>query len=251
MPETFSKLGDLQSTETNHYTTLGLDRDCDLAQIRAAYRLLAKQHHPDLNPGAPEAVKYTQALNIAHETLSDPDRRAAYETELEEAKKSAAARQRVGKIDRVISEEVSLRMEDFLRGTTRDVTVNDPGNPNGRETYQLTVPPDTAPGAILKLPRAEGGFVKIRLKVLPGFRFKARGSDLKCDLKIKPERATQGGTEMLQGINGNSLRIQIPRGAARGEVIRLPGEGLPKPRGGRGDLLVRIEYRVHVQFSRR
>jgi len=242
----------LQRAEINHYATLGLDRNCALAEIRAAYRLLAKQHHPDLNPNAPEAVKYTQQLNVAHETLSDPERRLAYDCELDEAKKSAASR-RMAKIERNISQEVNLRIEDFLRGTTREVRVNDPANPQGAEIYELIVPPNTAPGTRFRLPRAEpfvGGFVQVRVKALPGFRFKARGSDLRCDLKIKPERAVQGGVEMIQGVTGSSLRIQIPRGVGRGEIVRIPGEGLPKSRGGRGDLLVRMTYRIEVRFSR-
>ena len=59
------------ATAPNHYATLGLDRGCPDAQIRAAYRLLAKQHHPDVNDGARTAVAQTQALNSAYEILSD------------------------------------------------------------------------------------------------------------------------------------------------------------------------------------
>ena len=44
--------------------------------------------------------------------------------------------------------------------------------------------------------------------------------------------------------------MPIPRGAVRGEIIRISGEGLPRPRGGRGDLLVRITYRVEVRIAR-
>ena len=72
----------LQSTLPDHYATLGLDRGCTDAQIRAAYRLLAKQHHPDLNGGSREAVAHTQALNAAYEILSDPARRRDYDREL-------------------------------------------------------------------------------------------------------------------------------------------------------------------------
>ena len=46
------------------------------------------------------------------------------------------------------------------------------------------------------------------------------------------------------------LRVPIPRGTARNEIIRIPNEGLPKPRGGRGDLLVRITYRIEVRIRR-
>jgi curved DNA-binding protein len=242
----------LQRAETNHYATLGLDRLCTLAQIRAAYRLLAKQHHPDLNPNSPAAVQRTQELNAAHETLSDHERRSACDRELDAPKKTAA-KTRAAKIARNISQDINLRLEDFLHGTTREVRVNDPANPNGAEIYELIIPPETAPGTRFRLPRAEpfaGGFVQLRVKALPGFRFKVRGSDLRCDLKIKSERAVQGGTEMIHGLTGAMLRVQIPRGIGRNEIVRVPNEGLPKPRGGRGDLLVRITYRIEVRVTR-
>jgi curved DNA-binding protein len=239
----------LQRTEPDHYATLGLDHRCTTEQIRSAYRLLAKRHHPDLNPGSSEAAARTRALNAAHETLSDPERREAYDLELASARKSTRPA-RGSKVDRNLAQEVHLRIEDLLRGTTLEVRVNDPSNPNGPETYPLAIPPETAPGARLRVPRAEGGFVLVRVRARPDFRFKVRGSDLRCDLKIKPERAIQGGTEMVRGINGTQLRVSIPRGAARGETIRISGEGLPKPRGGRGDLLVRITYRVDVRIRK-
>ena len=240
-----------KTSHSSHYATLGLDRRCTPAQIRAAYRLLARQHHPDLNPHSAQAGQRTQELIASYETLGDPERRRAYDLELDAPKEPAAAR-RNGRIERNLSQEVNLRLEDFFRGTTREVRVNDPANPDGPEIYQLVVPPDTAPGTRFRLPRNAafaGGFVQIRVKALPGFQFKVRGSDLRCDLKIKPERAAQGGTETVRGVNGGFLRVQVPRGAGRGEIIRLPGEGLPKPRGGRGDLLVRLTYRVEVRCA--
>ena len=90
----------------------------------------------------------------------------------------------------------------------------------------------------------------MQVKARPDFRFKPRGSDLRCDLKIKAERAAQGGTEMIRNLTGAMLRVVIPRGVGRNEIIRIAGEGLPKARGGRGDLLVRITYRVEVRVTR-
>ncbi|HEY5298283.1 MAG TPA: DnaJ domain-containing protein [Verrucomicrobiae bacterium] len=231
---------------------LGLDHNCTLTQIRAAYRLLAKQYHPDLNPNSSAAVRRTQELNAAHEILSDPERRADYDQELD-ARQKPALKTRTGKIERNISREIFLRLEDFLRGTTREIRFNDPANPNGVEIYQLIVPPNTAPGTRFRLPRAEpfvGGFVQLSVKPLPDFRFKVRGSDLRCDLKINSRRAAQGGMEMIRGISGAMLRLQIPRAVSRGEILRIAGEGLPRPRGGRGELLVRISYRIEVRATR-
>jgi DnaJ-class molecular chaperone len=241
----------LQTSDPNHYAALGLDRGCTLAQIRAAYRLLAKQFHPDLNPNSPVATRRTQELNAAHEILSDAGLRAAHDRELDAPKRSAD-KTRAAKIERNISQDVNLRLEDFLRGATREVRVNDPANPNGTEVYKLVIAPNTAPGTRFRLPRNKlfaGGLIQLRLKALPSFRFKVRGSDLRCDLKIKSERAAQGGVEMIHSLTGAMLRVQIPRGVSRGEVLRIADEGLPKPRGGRGDLLVRINYRVEVRIA--
>ena len=243
----------MDSSETDHYATLGLDRKCTLAKIRSAYRLLAKRYHPDLNPGSAEATAQSQALNAAHGILSDPERRAAYDRELADQERPNGARGSAGRVERNIAQDVNLRVEDFIRGVSWQIKVNDPANPNGPETYTLDVPEDTAPGARFRLPREEpfeGEFVIVRVKVLPGYRFKARGSDLRCDLRITAQRAAQGGTEMVPGAIGRLVRVEIPPGVARGAIVRVAGEGLPKPRGGRGDLLVRISYRPEVKVSR-
>lgn len=236
----------------NHYATLGLGRRCSANDIREAYRLLAKLHHPDRHGGSAEAVARTQELNAAYETLSDPDRRRDYDAALAAPKPGGTGqgpRRRPG-----LTQEVQLRLEEFFRGTSLEVTVHDPGNPTGAETYALDVPPGTAPGTRFRLRREAapgGGILVVRVRARPDFRFKVRGSDLKTDLRITAQRAKQGGTEWVASATGGKQRVQIPAGIARGESLRLEGEGLPKPRGGRGDLLVRVVYQPPVTIRRR
>lgn len=237
----------LQPTAPNHYDTLGLDQDCTETHIRTAYRLLAKQHHPDVNGGSSEAKAQTQALNAAYEILCDPTRRLAYDQQLNARKPSSP---RASNPVRNVSQEVQLRLEEFFRGTKLQVHVIDPSEPDGRETYELTVPPNTAPGSRFRIPRTAGGIVTVKTKVRPDIRFKTRGADLRCDLSISFERAQKGGAESVRGVTGNFLRVQIPARVKAGEIIRLTGEGLPKPRGGRGDLLVRVMYRPAVHITR-
>jgi DnaJ-class molecular chaperone len=243
----------VQPSPIDHYSTLGLNRGCTRPQIDAAYRLLAKRHHPDVNAGSAKAAKFTRALNEAHEVLSDPLRRRAYDRELQ-AREDQARPARAGRIERNISQDVHLRIEDFLRGTSLEVQVRDPGDRNSAEIYHVDVSPETAPGARLRVPRAapfEGGFVTLRLRPLPGHRFKVRGSDLKSELRISARVAVHGGTEAMPGPAGAIVRVNIPAGVRRGEVLRIAGEGLPKARGGRGDLLVRITYRPEIRVTRR
>lgn len=236
----------------NHYATLGLHRGCSGEQIRNAYRALAKQHHPDVNHDSPAAMARTQALNAAYEVLGDATRRSAYDAELDSVR-AQPAKQRSRTAAANIAQAVHLGIQDLLRGTSLTVQVMDPAHPQGSERYELTIPPGTAPGARFRLKRAapfERGFVQVRVKVRPDARFKVRGCDLRCDLRISTQRAAQGGAETVRGATGNVSRIAVPPRVARGEIIRVPGEGLPRPRGGRGDLLVRIVYRPEVRFTR-
>lgn len=240
----------LQTCSGNHYATLGLDTGCTREQIRAAYRILAKQFHPDINSGA-EAKLRTQEINAAYEVLRDSERRRAYDDERAAAKRSAKPTSS-SKVERNVCQDVHLRLEEFFRGTRIEIRINDPASSTGPETYELTIPPSTAPGTRFRVERSghfEGGFVTVRVQMKPDFRFKMRGSDLRCDLRISSQRAAQGGCERVRGPIGQ-INVSIPRGVGRNEIIRIIGEGLPKPRGGRGDLLVRIIYRLEVRVAR-
>lgn len=242
----------VKSEIPDHYATLELERDCSDAEIRTAYRNLAKKHHPDVNPGSPDAMARIQALNAAYEALGDSARRRVYDEKLTRSERGTE-RQRGGGLVANITQDVHIAIQDLLRGASLNVHVTDPANPRGMESYELVIPPETAPGTRFRLKRAppfENGCVIVRVKVRPDARFKARGSDLRCDLKISAHRATLGGMESVRGATGQFLRVKIPPHVARREVIRIHGEGLPKARGGRGDLLIRITYRPDVRISR-
>jgi DnaJ-class molecular chaperone len=238
----------------DHYLTLGLHRKCTAEQIRIAYRVLAKKLHPDRNLQSNEATGHLQELNAAHEVLSDPEKRRHYDVEIADEEKSTTSTQRTGRIERNIVQDTNLSVEDFFRGVSLEVRVNDPANPHGAEVLSLEVPPDTAPGTRFRLPREEpfaGGFVTVRVKALSGHRFKVKGSDLQCDLHISAQRAAQGGTETVTGALGVPVEVEIPERVGRGAIVKIAEEGLPTSRGGRGDLLVRISYRPEVKVVRR
>lgn len=245
----------LNSTQPDHYAALGLGRRCSPEQIRTAYRLLTKTHHPDVHGGASDAVERMQRLNAAYEVLSDPELRLAYDKELRDAERHAAApascaRSETGGSSSRITKDVLLSIRELFHGTTLRIQVDDPGNPHGTETYELVVPPGTAPGTRFRLARSGRGSVAVRVKVRPDAQFKPRGSDLRCDLRISSHRAASGGWETLRGAGGNPVRVEIPPRVACRAVIRIPREGLPKAHGGRGDLLVRVMYRPDVRITR-
>jgi len=63
----------------DYYKTLGVNRDADKKEIKRAFRRLARQHHPDVNPGDKQAEERFKEINEAYEVLSDPDKRAEYD----------------------------------------------------------------------------------------------------------------------------------------------------------------------------
>lgn len=238
-------------TGANPYDVLGLERDCTPDQIQAAYRWLARQFHPDLNPGNPCAVERTQELNAAYAVLSSPARRQDLDTSLDRASQPAVPPARGGQ-NPPIRQDVAVRPADLIRGVSLEILIQDPSNPQGPERLKLVVPPATAPGTRLRLPRpgVDGGIVEIRLKAQGDSKLQVRGSDLRCDLRISLSRAEQGGSERVTGATGSTHFVTIPARVKRGQILRLTGEGLPRSQGGRGDLLVRVQYQPKVQIRR-
>lgn len=243
----------MQPSTPDHYAVLGLERDATPGQIRDAYRILAKQHHPDLLPGSDAAMSRIREINAAYEALGDEARKLAYDRESARVRKTPSS-SGVGKKDLNVAKEAHLSFEEFVHGATLEVRVDDPANPGAPEIYTLDMPPGTAPGARFRVRREgifQGGQVIVRVLARPDFRFKARGPDLRCDLRITTQRAAQGGEQMLAGLGGSRVRLIIPARVARGTVLKIPGEGLPRTRGGRGDLLVRILYNPEVTIRRK
>src|SRR5690348_18452491 len=63
----------------DYYETLGVPRTASQAEIKKAFRKLAREHHPDKKPGDKEAERRFKAVNEAHAVLSDPDKRKKYD----------------------------------------------------------------------------------------------------------------------------------------------------------------------------
>lgn len=196
------------------YKVLGVDRNATAEEIRRAYRKLAKQHHPDLNPGKPEAEERFKAATAAYDLLSDPEKRARYDR---------------GEID---AEGTERPERPFYR---------DFGEGRQGARYR-------AGGAGSGGSDAEDLFASF-FGDRAGFR--ARGADLHYALTVDFIEAARGGRRRVTLPDGRELDLSIPAGIDDGRVLRLKGQGGPGLGGGPpGDALVEIRVAPHPFFRR-
>jgi DnaJ-class molecular chaperone len=208
------------------YEILGLGRDADEAAIKAAYRKLAKRHHPDLHPGDKKAAERFQELNNANDLLSDPERRARFDR---------------GEID-AEGHEVPPRgpfYRDFHGGAR--------GDP-GRERYSGRGQGDTA--GFTEDDIAEF-FARQFSARHGGGTFRAPGGDLTYALTLGFLEAANGTSRRVLLPDGRALDVKIPAGIEDGHTIRLKGQGRPGIGGGpAGDALIEVAVAPHPFFRR-
>lgn len=204
-------------TKTDPYTVLGVARDATPAQIKAAYRRLAKKHHPDLNPGDAAAADRFREIAAAHDLLSDPEKRARFDR---------------GEIDQDGQERPA-------RGFYRDFAEGP-----GGATY--TGGPDlSAEDLFAELFGRMGG---------TGGRSggKARGADVSYTLRVDFLDAVNGGRRRLTLPDGRELEVTIPPGTHDRQTLRLKGQGQSGFGGGpAGDAYVEVHVQPHAIFTRK
>ena len=221
------------------YQRLGLKRGASEADIKKAYRSLAKQLHPDRNKDNPDAAKRFGEITHAYDLLSDKDKRARYDR---------------GEID----EEGNPKMPfgSGFGGYSAGAGGPQPGGgPQGFENYNFggADPADLSDLFDGLFGQAAAGRARGGGGPFSGFRQRGRapqkGADIAYRLKIpfedavalKPQRITLG--------DGKTIDLKLPAGLEDGTKIRLAGKGQEGP-AGRGDAIVTIEIAPHRFFTR-
>jgi curved DNA-binding protein len=206
------------------YDVLGVSRDASADDIRAAYRRLARENHPDVNkdPGAEDRFK---AVSEAYDVLRDPEKRADYD-------RLGASWRTGGPPPR--------------RGAAGFGGAGGRGGGAGPGGFRA------GPGPSGFGAGAPGGFRDIFEDLFGGGGFDGasmRGSDQEATLELTLEEAANGGKRRISLADGRDFEVTIPRGVRDGQLIRLAGEGEPGPGGGpSGDLLLRVRLLPHPRF---
>jgi curved DNA-binding protein len=232
----------------DYYETLGVGRDADEKEIKKAFRRLARQHHPDVNPDDPQAEERFKELNEAYEVLSDPEKRAKYDRLGAEWNRYQRTGQQPGGFDwgRWTSgapgeggQRVHVRygtpedMEDLFGG----------GSPFSDFFSQVF---GGMGGATSQGGAQRGGTTS-------GFEYQVRpqrGQDYEQEVEISLQEAYHGATRLLHK-DGRRLQVKIPPGARTGTRVRMAGEGGPGAAGGEaGDLYLRVRVAPGARFER-
>ncbi|WP_300343488.1 DnaJ C-terminal domain-containing protein [Nesterenkonia sp.] len=204
------------------YSILGVSQDATAEEIKKAYRKLARQHHPDKNPGDAAAEQKFKDISEAHSVLSDPEQRQQYDAIRAMGSSSARFSGSSG---------ASGGFEDIFGGLFGQGA---PGTAGGR----FGSGPDFA-----DLFGGMGDRFGTRFSSAP------KGADRTAKTTISFKGAVRGTTVGLREASGNVIDVRIPAGIKEGQKVRVKGKGQQGP-GGAGDLLVEVSIQDHPFFQR-
>jgi DnaJ-class molecular chaperone len=218
------------------YQRLGLKRGASEAEIKKAYRSLAKQLHPDRNKDNPKAAERFAQVTAAYDLLSDKDKRARYDR---------------GEID----EDGNPKMPfgggfgGYSRGPGPQQGA---GGPQGFENFNFGGTDAADLSDLFEGLFGGQGAGRGRGNTFSGFRQRAqpqKGADVAYRLKVSFDDAVGLKPQRITLADGKTIDLKLPRGLEDGTKIRLAGKGQEGP-AGRGDALVTIEIAPHRHFTR-
>jgi DnaJ-class molecular chaperone len=216
------------------YQVLGVAKTASADDIKAAYRRLAKQYHPDLNPGRPDIELKFKEVNAAHSLLSDADKRARFDR----GEIDANGNERPDRHFRRAyggAENRNQRQGASTGGASRKSGLFDEEGDDPFADFFGSAKRRYGAGAA-------GG----------GSGTKIKGSDVNYSVSIPFIDACLGAKRRLELTSGRTIDIAIPLGARDQSKLRLKGQGLPGLGGGAaGDALVEVHVEPHPFFVRK
>lgn len=199
------------------YEVLGVPKGADVKAVKAAYRRLARELHPDLHPGDKGAEERFKEVAAAYDLLSDPDKKARYDR---------------GEIDATGAPRAERRFYRDFAQAGRGARYTQPG-----DFFRDFEGVDIFSELFRDIHRQAGP---------------TPGADVTHRLEVDFLDAVNGASREIVLGDGRRLKVTIPPGTVDGHVLRLRGQGAPGIQGGpAGDLLLEIRVRPHPRFQRK
>jgi molecular chaperone DnaJ len=215
--------------DKDFYAVLGVSKDVSEADLKKVYRKLARQFHPDSNPGDAKAEEKFKEISEAHSVLADPELRREY--------------------DQIRAMGSGARFSAGGRpgqpGGFEDVFGGMFGQSQQRPNYQGGNYQGSSFEDLLGGMFAGGGGGA-------GFRGgPTKGRDVTANTTLDFVTAIKGETIKLQPAGGRPITVKIPAGVSNGQKVKLAGKGEPSRDGGApGDLVLTVTVRTHPVFER-
>ena len=212
----------------DYYKALGVEKSATQEQIKKAYRKMARQHHPDVNPDDKDAEQKFKEINEANEVLSDPEKREKYNqfgADWQRYQQQSSGAGRGGQPG------AGFDWSQYTQGGGGQRQ----GNPFGEgEDFSDFF------GSLF----GNGGSRR------PGGSRPGAGADYQAELELSLEEAYHGGPRTIT-VNGKNLRLTIQPGVADGQSIRLRDQGGAGRNGGpNGSLLIAFRLRPDARYAR-
>jgi curved DNA-binding protein len=226
----------------DYYQILGVPKDAAPKAIKSAFRKLARQHHPDVNPGDKAAEEKFKSINEAYEVLSDPEKRKKYDTLGADWEKYQQAGGQPGGFD---YSQWAARAGGAQSGA---------GQPGQDGTWEVHYGSPEDMADLFGEGEPYSDFFSTLFGRSGGARRPSgpqRGQDFEHPLTISFDEAFRGATRTLQ-LDDRRLEAKIPAGVRTGSRVRLSGLGGAGAQGGPGgDLYLLVEVAADPRFERR
>lgn len=207
------------------YEVLGVARTASAAEIKSAFKKLARKFHPDLHPGDKAAEAKFKEISAAHDLLKDKEKRRRFDA---------------GEIDASGAERPQERTyRDFADGRGSASHAAQDGFASNEDLEEF-------------LARAFGGAGMSGGGRRSGSGIRARGQDVTYVLPVTFLEAATGAQRTITLPDGKTLKVSIPEGAEDRQMLRLKGQGMPGFGGGpAGDAYVELHIEPHAYFQRK
>jgi len=225
---------------TDLYSVLGVSKSASQDDIKKAYRKLAKQYHPDLNPGSKDAEQKFKEISQAYDILADQDKRKRYDA---------------GEIDASGQEQAGPGGAGGPGGFYYR-TYTGGGGPRGSKYSNFDFGSEEFTAEDIFADLFGGGFGGAggRTRRGPGAGTggaQAKGRDVNYSIRVGFLEAANGARKRVRLADGKTIDVNIPAGTEDGKALRLKGKGKPGVGGGpAGDAYVRIKVEPHDFLAR-
>ncbi len=224
----------------DYYKILGISKNADEKEIKKAYRKLARQYHPDVNPGDKAAEAKFKDINEANEALSDPEKRKLYD----QFGSQYQQHQRSGGNPNDFWQQWGGSQQRSTR-TMNPEDLQDIFGAGGASSFFESV------FVAGRGQQRAGGFQQGGFGNFNQAQMAQKGRDIEQAIDLTIEEAFTGTTRALQFGDGRSIEVKIPQGVDTGSKVRIKGKGQPSYNGGQtGNLYLVVNILPHAQYER-